>query len=181
MSSLVQTVIEQSQAQASERRKRAAETYRIVLLRNHAPQAGDAEALIEAAAVLGRGVDALPEDLQLVARIAECEPLAEKVGSLQADLVEKHRAWSEGMVWAEQARKESEEKIVTKVMALHAARGKADALFQTANDAARNLKGLREEWDALTQGIALEDLRAARRAEHRRTAPPSVHGPRSVQ
>ncbi len=158
-----QTILEQSAALAAERRQRAAVAYFELLSRNDYPRGGDAEALSDAMAILGRSAAGLQGDLQLVQRITQCKALAADLPRLQSEAIAAAREWADACAWREKARKELEEQVVAKVDPAEAAKVNSEVARNEARHAGMQLPDLFRQWRAAMEGVDIDMLRVEAR------------------
>jgi hypothetical protein len=149
MSSQTGTTIERTAAADAERRRKALETYRVLLLRNEDPQAGDAERLSESMATLGRQPADLAGDLELAARIPQCEQIAARLPKLRDAAQAAKTAWSAAAAKIDEARRAFEVEARATLAEAQGRLGTAQAAVKQATDAAGELRGLQVRWSAL--------------------------------
>ena len=179
MSEKKATLAEAAELHAAKRRVQAAANYKGLL---HRDDPGDAEAIVEVMAILGRPASSLEDDLALVQRIVECKRLAGSVERLQAEVIRKNAAVGQAHREVEEARQELERTIETKVLPLETAWVNAEASLRDAKQAATDLGSLEDEWTAIEQGVD-GDLRAVRRKALAAQTPqvgPAVYRPATV-
>jgi len=158
-------LVEQFKQEAAQRRHAAAERYREVLLRSDEPRAGDAAALAESMALLGRVEGDLEGDIELVRRLAAIAQAQEQLQALVAPLKEARAEQNKVAAWADKERAKLEAKIRERV----AAAEKALASVQAAHTAAAAVAGegqqARDSWQCVVAGLPVAEIRAARRRQ----------------
>lgn len=158
-------LVEQFKQNAAQRRQAAAERYRELLMRSDEARAGDAAALVECMAVLGRGEEDLEGDIELVRRIAAIAQAEEQVQALLAPLKEARAEQRRVAAWADAQRSELEAKIRERAAAAGKALGSAQAAHTAAAGVASEGQEARDLWESIVAGQPLAEIRAARRPQ----------------
>ena len=169
MSKAPETTIERIHADAAQRRADAGVRYAALLLRNSAPHDGDSEELAAVMAVLSRGPADLEGDLAVVHSIAALEA---------AEQAEREFAepWKMAFRAAKEVRAREEDK-------LSKARTRCEAAIRTAQEEASRIRGrldaaqaergrhwdTRNAWEAIVEGLSIDEVRARRRVASRRS------------
>ncbi len=164
------STIEQLQAARLEQRRKAAERYRELLLRNDNPKAGDADALIAVLQVLDRQLGDLPHDITLVRALVASEEAERQAQELAGPCEKARQAFQKVKARTDQERVDFERGANERVQAAETALRKLTAERHSLHVASEQAP--RDEWTALVEGMSTDEARAARRAARRPTAAP---------
>jgi len=173
---MASSLIDQVEASESGAYAQAVERYHVLLARNQKPEAGDAEELPRAMAILGRKRADLPGDLAVVESILKAELLARGEDVLQDKLAEAKRRHKE--VWARftEERADLDRRQSKEMAQAERAVQQALATYSEAHLARESLAHLEDEWSARLSGRPVDDIRRER-LRRERAGVQVQHGP----
>lgn len=159
------TMIELAAQRQEQRLAAAVPEYFALLERNARPRPGDEDRLAECMGVLGRSVDDLEDDVELVGQIIATRALA---AELPAHETARQKACEHFAAVDAECKRELEvveKSAAAKRETAQTAWNNAAAAFQRANYAKGELSRLQLRWEAVARGVSVDEMVNERHAE----------------